>query len=75
MAENNGYVKRWVFIWAIGVLLTLFIGSITSSMSAQSRIGDVEVEQAGISTDLMWIRTTLTEIKLQLDKLRDGNIE
>jgi len=67
MNENKRVVSWQVFCWAIAILLTLFIGSVTFSSRAISSVGEVKIEQAGITSDLQWIKATLIEIKLKLD--------
>ena len=63
---DNKYVNLKVFIWAIGVLFTLFMCSLSVSMSAKSAVSNVKIEQATIMSDLQWIKTTLIEIKQKI---------
>jgi len=71
MAEDNKRNVRWsVFVWAIAVLLTLFVSAVSVSMSAKADVGEVKGQVLGIETDLSWIKGTLTEIKNEIKDLK-----
>ena len=72
MTENNNSNKKsvpwYIFVWAIAVLLTLYISNLTTTLTTKADVGLVKERQAEIRADLSWIKNTLTDIKAEVKK-------
>ena len=61
--EEEKYVRWIVFIWIIGIITTILFSSIGISMKAKSEVSELRGELKVYSTDILWIKNTLIEIK------------
>ena len=67
MSEKETKYVRWtIFIWAIGILLTLFVAATSMAGNALSRTGSTEGDVKSIQTDIAWIKSSLQRIETSL---------
>lgn len=62
MPESK-YVRWTIFIWAIGILLTLFIAATSMAGNALKRVNTTEGDVKSIQTDISWIKNSLMRIE------------
>lgn len=63
MENNKKFVKFPVFIWAIGILLTLFIFALSMGIKAAADTNNLKTEVGSqlseIKTDVKWIKESI----------------
>lgn len=66
----DSYVNYYVFIWAIGILTTLIMIAIGTSMSAKADVSVIGAKLETQMNDTEWIKQTLSEIKADIKSLK-----
>ena len=65
----DSYVNWYAFTWAVGILLTLILLSVSLATSAKD-LADSNKNKVDVqNSDIQWIKSTLLEIKTDVKSL------